>query len=303
MAEQFTVDATTLNLRSAPVIASDNIIATLPNGQVVVKLEVATDNSWWKVSTTLNGSTIVGYVAKKFLMPLETEFKVIADSLNVRSTPIVDGTNLIAALPKNQIVTKLEVAADNNWWKISTTLLGKVIEGYVANRFLASLNDPFENKKVVGMDNTSLSFRNKVVQIAKRLKTKPIFLMAVMSFETGGTFSPSVKNRDSGATGLIQFLSSTASSLGTSLNALAAMSALDQLDYVEKYLEPFRGRMLTLEDTYMAVLLPAAVGKGKQHVLFTDPSRAYTQNRGLDINRNGRITVEEAATLVASRII
>jgi Bacterial SH3 domain len=302
MAELYTVNVTNLNLRSALVIDPSNILTTLPSSQVVTRLEIHSED-WWKVSTKVDDQTIEGFVAQRFLTPLETEYKVIADSLNLRSAPIVDPNNLITMLPKSQAVEKLEVAADEDWWKVSTVISGTTQEGYVENRFLAPLNDPFEGQKVVSMDNTSQSFRNKVVQIASRIQVKPIFLMAVMSFETGGTFSPSIRSPASGATGLIQFIAPTAAGLGTSLSALAQMSAIEQLDFVEKYFRPFMDRLQTLEDTYMAVLFPSAVGRGGAHVLFSSPSIEYQQNRGLDINGNGRITVSKAATKVASRII
>ena len=67
-------------------------------------------------------------------------------------------------------------------------------------------------------------FQQKVDAIEKRLKMEPGSLLAVMNFETGGTFDPAVKNRaGSGATGLIQFMPSTAKGLGTSTDALAKM--------------------------------------------------------------------------------
>jgi hypothetical protein len=50
--------------------------------------------------------------------------------------------------------------------------------------------------------------------------------MACMAFEKGETFSPCVKNPGSSATGLIQFMSSTAKSLGTTTNDLCKMSAV-----------------------------------------------------------------------------
>jgi peptidoglycan hydrolase-like protein with peptidoglycan-binding domain len=149
---------------------------------------------------------------------------------------------------------------------------------------------------VPGSASTSAEFRDKVVQIADRLGTNPNFLMAVMSFETGGTFSPSVPNKaGSGAVGLIQFMPKTARHLGTSTSALAAMSAEAQLEFVEKHFQPFKGRLNTIEDTYMAVLFPRAVGKGNDFVLFQKPSVAFDQNRGLDIDGDDRITVFDAS--------
>lgn len=167
---------------------------------------------------------------------------------------------------------------------------------------LTSPLDP-NDFNVVGANKTTKEFRDKVVQIAQRIPAKPLFLMAVMSFETGGTFSPSIINPASKAVGLIQFLPSTARGLGTTATKLAQMTAIEQLDFVEKYLKQFGKPLNTLEDTYMAVLFPRAIGKGSNFVLFSSPSREYKQNRGLDINRNGNVTAGEAAALVRSRII
>jgi hypothetical protein len=145
-------------------------------------------------------------------------------------------------------------------------------------------------------------FCEKVIGIAARLGVDPNFLMAVMAFESGGTFSPSVKNKFSGATGLIQFMPKTAAGLGTSLAQLAQMTAEEQLEFVERHFRPFRGRLKTLEDTYMAVLLPVAVGKPNDHVLFRQGTKAYDQNKGLDVNRDGLITKAEAAGKVRAKL-
>lgn len=150
-------------------------------------------------------------------------------------------------------------------------------------------------------NRVSAEFRAKVEAIASRLSVDPNHLMAIMAFESGRTFSPSIKNMaGSGATGLIQFMPRTAIGLGTSVEQLAGMTAVEQLDWVEKYLQPYRGRMKTLSDIYMAVLWPAAVGKPDDYVLFDSKTRptAYRQNAGLDTNKNGQITKFEAAAKV-----
>ncbi len=158
---------------------------------------------------------------------------------------------------------------------------------------------------VVGMEKTSSAFREKVIRIAKGLETDPNYLMAIMSFESG--FDPAARNASSGATGLIQFMSKTAQELGVSIDALARMSAEQQLDYVAKYFAPYKGRLKTLEDAYMAVLYRPAVGSAPGHVLFRtdDPntSTAYRQNSLLDVNKDGRITVAEATSFVRKRFI
>jgi peptidoglycan hydrolase-like protein with peptidoglycan-binding domain len=156
---------------------------------------------------------------------------------------------------------------------------------------------------VPGIENVSQEFKLKVVQIARELGCDPNFLMAVMSFESGGTFSPSKKNAaGSGAVGLIQFMPQTAKSLGTSTAQLAQMTPERQLDFVAKYLAPFKGRLNTIEDVYMAVLMPSAIGRGPNHVLFRRPTKAYAQNEGLDLDGDGVITVAEAAERVRRRL-
>ena len=151
-------------------------------------------------------------------------------------------------------------------------------------------------------------FQFAVRDTAQRLGVSEADLMAVMSFETGGTFNPGIANAaGSGATGLIQFMPSTAAGLGTSTQELAGMSRARQMHYVEKYLSSKGVKGKGLSDLYMAVLFPAAVGKSDDFVLFgngaTIPgygagSRAYSQNRGLDKNGDGSVTKAEASAKV-----
>lgn len=144
------------------------------------------------------------------------------------------------------------------------------------------------------------AFKQKVFEMCRNLGCDPNHLMATMAFETGATFSPSIRNRaGSGAIGLIQFMPRTAKGLGTSTAELAKMSAVDQLDFVAKHLEPKAGKLKSLSDVYMSVLLPTKVGKPDHTVLFRRPSKAYRQNRGLDLDRSGTITKREAAAKIA----
>lgn len=145
------------------------------------------------------------------------------------------------------------------------------------------------------------AFNKKIIEISGRLNCDPNNLMAVMAFETGGSFESDQPNlAGSGAIGLIQFMPKTATYLGTSSAALAAMSAIEQLDYVEKYLTLQSGgkQLNQLSDLYMCVLWPKAVGKPDSYALFKAPSKAYKQNRGLDSNKNGTITKLEATAKV-----
>lgn len=153
----------------------------------------------------------------------------------------------------------------------------------------------------------SPEFRNRVLDICDDLGMDPNHLMACMAFETGETFSPSIRNAaGSGATGLIQFMPQTAAALGTSVVELAEMTAVKQLDYVSAYFWPRRGRLKTLEDVYMAILWPAAIGKSNSYVLFDKYSarnpRAYVQNAGLDYDKDGKITKGEACRRVQLKL-
>jgi len=144
----------------------------------------------------------------------------------------------------------------------------------------------------------SQEFRVRTREIASNLNIDASWLMAVMGFETGYTFNPGIKNPGSSATGLIQFTSSTAKSLGTSTTALARMSGVQQLDYVEKYFNQYKGRINNIGDCYMAVFWPAGIGKPDSYVIATSPSQVYNANAGLDVNRDGTITRGEAVSRV-----
>lgn len=144
----------------------------------------------------------------------------------------------------------------------------------------------------------SAVFRDRVRWMAEDLQLEANDLMACMAWESGRSFRADVKNMaGSGATGLIQFMPATARSLGTTVEALAAMTAEDQLNFVWKYFKPHKGRLTSLADIYMAILWPAAVGKADDFALFTG-GVAYRQNAGLDTNRDGKVTKAEAARKV-----
>lgn len=146
------------------------------------------------------------------------------------------------------------------------------------------------------------AFIEKVKTICSRLQIDPNWLMIVMRFETANQFTPYVENKGSGAVGLIQFTSSTATALGTNLVALKLMSALDQLDYVERYLTPYKGRMTDVYQTYMAVFAPAYIGKPDAQTVYASPQLSYTYNKALDTNNDGKITVNEIKAVISRYI-
>jgi peptidoglycan hydrolase-like protein with peptidoglycan-binding domain len=159
----------------------------------------------------------------------------------------------------------------------------------------------FEYSRIEGVQgnaNVTPEFIDAVEKMAERLGTQPQYLLAAMSFETGGRFDPSIQN-GIGATGLIQFLRSTAQNLGTTTDKLAKMSAVAQLVFVEKYFEPFKGKLGSLEAVYTSIL--SGSPKKPDAVLFKAGTPAYKLNP-LDWNDDGIITAREATTPVAARM-
>lgn len=188
--------------------------------------------------------------------------------------------------------------------------LGKDIEPVSYDPIDTLTTDLFSTTNdMAPMDTPPVSpeFVAKVHEISTDLGANPRDLIAVMRFETGGTFDPAEKNRaGSGATGLIQFMPSTAKDLTgadskeAAIKIMESMSPVQQLDYVQKYLAPFKGKLNSLEDVYMAILYPKAVGKDPDFALFERGTKAYWQNRGLDLDKDGVITKDEAASKVRS---
>lgn len=150
-----------------------------------------------------------------------------------------------------------------------------------------------------------LYFLNEVIRHSRNLGIDPNWLMGVMYIETAGTFSPSIQNPYSKATGLIQFMPSTAAALGTTIDELKAMNNLQQLNYVYRYLYPYRRRINSFVDCYFAVFFPAAMGKPSDFVIQTKTLSAgliARQNPLFDLNKDQQITVYEVETALLGKI-
>ena len=159
-------------------------------------------------------------------------------------------------------------------------------------------------------------FKQKSTTMSATLGVDYQQLMGLMNFESAG-LNPGAVNSATGATGLIQFMPKTAEGLGTSTAALKNMSGVDQLPVVEKFLttslakakKDSTGKVLA-SDLYAAVFMPAAVGKEDNFVLgkrdSTESSlvnavsldKIYSQNPGLDFNKDGVITKGELGNII-----
>lgn len=152
----------------------------------------------------------------------------------------------------------------------------------------------------------TLLFANKVTQgFATRMRElfsgMEDWLMFVMGFETGWTFSPSALNDLSGATGLIQFLPSTAAWLGTSVEALRLMTGEEQLYWVKKYLDAMEkkyGPFTSYHDLYFAVFYPYAISQKDNYIIGSEDGSERIQaialqNKGFDLNHDMAIAKHE----------
>lgn len=143
------------------------------------------------------------------------------------------------------------------------------------------------------------AFQAKVRSVAGLLYTDPNWLMQVMKAESG--LRPDIRNtahpfKDGFATGLIQFIPSTARGLGTTTEALEKMSRVEQMDYVYKYFRPYLGKLKSYFDVYLVVFFPAAIGKPDDWVFEVknlSRTKIAKANPGIDINKDGQITIAE----------
>ncbi|MNP88958.1 hypothetical protein D3C85_13520 [compost metagenome] len=164
-------------------------------------------------------------------------------------------------------------------------------------------------KSVAWSNNVSDEFIAEVKRISKDLDLSfqgTDELMSCMAFESGGTFSPTIQN-GAGAPyyGIIQFGAAAAKDAGTSIPALLKMTNVQQVQYVYNFFKPYKGKLKGLSDMYLRILYPVAVGKPEDYVLFSENGRgrAYAQNHGLDVNRDGKITKGEAAAKVMQKLV
>lgn len=138
------------------------------------------------------------------------------------------------------------------------------------------------------------AFLAKVIDISAKLDINPNWMMAVMNFESG--LDSTIRNSNTQATGLIQFMPTTAVSLGTSIDELQQMTNVEQLDYVYKYLNQYKSKLISYIDLYLSVFFPAAMGKPDDWVIQTSrlsPDTIARANPVFDLDKNKQITIGE----------
>ena len=147
-------------------------------------------------------------------------------------------------------------------------------------------------------------FINKVKEIAPRVGLDPNWLMAIINFESAGTFSPSITN-SLGYVGLIQFGESARKTLGVTKEQLKAMTAVEQLDYVEKYYNMYKGKYKSYVDAYFAVFFPLAIGKPDDWVIEgggLTAKQIYDANPAFANVKDGKLRVWEVKKTMLERL-
>lgn len=177
----------------------------------------------------------------------------------------------------------------------------------IADKFKDALKKPDAGRawsNVKDLDTKLIQdpdFKTKLDKVAGQLGVKSSDLIAIMKQESG--VNPQAVNPMSGATGLIQFMPNTARQLGTTVEELRQMDAVQQLDYVYKYFKAVGVGDGTLGDLYMAVFMPKYVGASDTTVLGSSGApgfsgKVYAQNQSLDRNKDGIITVGDVKSSV-----
>lgn len=159
-------------------------------------------------------------------------------------------------------------------------------------------------RDIVNAYGIQFALAQKIVAVSDALGLHdPAMLTNVIAFESQG-FNPAITNPTGpGATGLIQFIPRVARELGTTTAKLREMSAIEQMDVVQRYFEIDRVRrgcerpercsgarrpLETQLDVFMAVFFPPAIGEGLR---FPFPARVTKANRGA----SGQISIKTPA--------
>ena len=176
------------------------------------------------------------------------------------------------------IILDINVSDNNDDDVSNDSIIPAKVKGIVINRSGAALKEP--------------GFMEGLKKVASNLGVNADDMLKVMTKESG--LNPAAVNRYSNATGLIQFMPSTARGLGTTVEELRDMSGVEQLKYIELYYKRLGIKAgMDVGDIYILNFYPAAINKPRDYVIASSGSKIYSQNAGLDVNKDGKITVQD----------
>ena len=164
------------------------------------------------------------------------------------------------------------------------------------------------SKELIGSDKT---FLTAIRQLAAKRGINEAQLLGLIASES--SFDPTAVNKDTGATGLIQFMPEVAEALSTSQEEILKMTRAEQVALMDQYFEmnnlpdnPTAGQLKT------NVLMPSYTNQDDnfelmtRHKQFTDGEagnpNTYKVNQGLDYNKDGFVTVGEAGQSITNKM-
>lgn len=313
--------STALNLNSAKVNLSGTESALVYGATVDVGSSGAITVSGG--TTTIGGSSSVTIAGSKIALNsgsggTSIGAKIVQPKLHNDTTfddktqlwmPIPQATNsIVSVLPSHEPWVRSGTPATPAAQRQITSAICPAKPGSPTDYTLPKPNgNKLDNGKVKGQPapwTTDTAFLDKVKSVALSLNCNYIDLLACINLETITTFDPAIVN-GIGATGLIQFVPSTASGIGTSTSELAQLNRVDQMDWVLKYFQANRlnakAPTPTLTDLYTCIFYPAAVGK-TGYTIGAVGSNVWNQNPSLRGPNNGDITTETVTAAIAPHI-
>ncbi|UYE93574.1 hypothetical protein [Shewanella phage FishSpeaker] len=262
-------------------------------------MSIVKDNSVKKIQSALAEcelykSKIDGAWGGGSTTAFTTLVRGMSDSVEIQFTDVKDDNAVICDVQRVlKGIGLYQGAVDGAWGKGCVNAMDNLVNHYKRNHGLPTYDLPWSK-------SVSPEFINQIYVLAREHGYSyewTQWLMSCMHFETGGTFSSTIQN-GAGAKyfGLIQFGTAAASDLGTTVEELTKLTPVEQLHWVFAYFNLWRKRGKTytqLEDLYLTIFYPAAVGKNADTVIFLKDTVGYRQNNGFDFDKNGEITVGE----------
>jgi hypothetical protein len=208
------------------------------------------------------------------------------------------------------IVTGIDHDISNNRWvtniKAQTIIIGKgKAKAPAPIEEIKKLPTKEKSKPLTKKSALEPEFIEAVAKLEDRLGVERDALYRIMKHESG--LSASIEN-NIGCVGLIQFCPDVPrgqyKKIGKKNYLLAdikKMTRVEQLEVVEEYYKPIKGKAKTIGDLYMFTFLPAAVGKADSFVIGIENAKTtlwglpqgklYSQNKGFDADKKGYYTV------------
>lgn len=269
------------------------------NGEKIPFLQYAQQNT---SATNATNPITLGCIdsAPAIINPFEIPLDYLADIQTICASPDAMLINMPVNPLEFMVAAPLSNFDPNELFNISPGLLN-TFQNTIASHsgedtsYFSYDAQALKSKWAKKKPHLTDEFYQKIVEIAKKINCDPGDLLGLMNAESG--IKASSVNKNGGATGLIQFMPSTAKAFGTSTAALKQMTEVQQLEYVEKFFIKMK-KMAKIPDNkpigrgtlYALVFLPA---RANSEILTQAGEKYYNANKGADRNKDGKITMTE----------